>query len=83
MTEHEEFREYCRRWLAENRPAAPSFRLPLSPIEVINYIFSGGPAPNPLLSGDADCSGFVTISDPVYLINYVFSGGPAPCTGCP
>ena len=35
MTEHEEFREYCRRWLAENRPAAPSFRLSLSPIEVM------------------------------------------------
>lgn len=35
MTEHEEFREHCRRWLAENRPAAPSFRLPLSPIEVM------------------------------------------------
>ncbi len=33
--EQEEFREYCRRWLAENRPAAPSFRLPLSPIEVM------------------------------------------------
>ncbi len=35
MTEHEEFRDYCRRWLAENRPPAPSFRLPLSPIEVM------------------------------------------------
>jgi alkylation response protein AidB-like acyl-CoA dehydrogenase len=33
--EHAEFREYCRRWLAENRPAPPSFRLPLSPIEVM------------------------------------------------
>ncbi|HEY8514819.1 MAG TPA: acyl-CoA dehydrogenase family protein [Candidatus Binatia bacterium] len=32
--EQAEFREYCRRWLAENRPPAPSFRLPLSPIEV-------------------------------------------------
>ena len=29
-----EFREYCRRWLEENRPAAPSFRLPIAPIEV-------------------------------------------------
>ena len=29
-----EFREYCRRWLAENRPPAPSFRMPISPIEV-------------------------------------------------
>jgi alkylation response protein AidB-like acyl-CoA dehydrogenase len=33
--EQAEFREYCRGWLASNRPAAPSFRLPLSPIEVM------------------------------------------------
>jgi alkylation response protein AidB-like acyl-CoA dehydrogenase len=33
--EHAEFRAYCRRWLAENKPAAPPFRLPLSPIEVM------------------------------------------------
>jgi len=26
--------EYCRRWLAENRPPAPSFRMPINPIEV-------------------------------------------------
>ena len=32
--EQSEFREYCRRWLAENRPPAPSFRMPLNPIEV-------------------------------------------------
>jgi len=30
-----EFRDHCRRWLAENRPVPPSFRLPLSPIEVM------------------------------------------------
>jgi hypothetical protein len=30
-----EFREYCRRWLAENRPAPPPFRLPELPIEVM------------------------------------------------
>ena len=52
-------------------------------VYLINYIFSGGPAPNPVLSGDADCNGIVTISDPVYLINYIFSGGPAPCAACP
>ena len=46
---------------------------------LINYIFSGGPAPCPLRNGDADCSGAVTISDAVYLINYIFAGGPAPC----
>jgi len=32
--EQSEFREYCRRWLAENRPPAPSFRMPIAPIEV-------------------------------------------------
>jgi len=33
--EQTEFREYCRGWLAGHKPAAPSFRLPLSPIEVM------------------------------------------------
>jgi alkylation response protein AidB-like acyl-CoA dehydrogenase len=33
--EQAEFREHCRRWLSENRPSAPSFRLPQSPIEVM------------------------------------------------
>jgi alkylation response protein AidB-like acyl-CoA dehydrogenase len=32
--EQGEFREYCRRWLQENKPAAPSFRVPLYAIEV-------------------------------------------------
>jgi len=31
--EQAEFREHCRRWLAENRPPAPPFRLPQSPVE--------------------------------------------------
>ncbi len=48
-------------------------------VYLINYIFSGGPAPCPPRNGDADCSGAVTISDAVYLINYIFAGGPAPC----
>ncbi len=52
-------------------------------VYLILYIFSGGPAPNPLMSGDADCSGIVNISDAVYLINYIFSGGAAPCSACP
>ncbi|HEV7730627.1 MAG TPA: acyl-CoA dehydrogenase family protein [Candidatus Binatia bacterium] len=33
--EQAEFREYCRSWLAENRPTPPPFRLPISPIEVM------------------------------------------------
>jgi alkylation response protein AidB-like acyl-CoA dehydrogenase len=33
--EQAEFRDHCRRWLEENRPAAPSFRLPELAIEVM------------------------------------------------
>jgi alkylation response protein AidB-like acyl-CoA dehydrogenase len=33
--EQADFREYCRRWLADNKPAPPSFRLPISAIEVM------------------------------------------------
>jgi hypothetical protein len=48
-------------------------------VYLIQYIFAGGPAPNPLLAGDANCDGAVDISDAVYLIQYIFAGGPAPC----
>ncbi len=51
-------------------------------VYLINYIFSGGQAPDPLESGDANCSGGISISDAVYLINYIFAGGPVPCAGC-
>lgn len=52
-------------------------------VYLINYIFSGGPAPDPILIADSDCSGAVTISDAVYLISYIFSGGVPPCDSCP
>lgn len=32
--EQAEFREYCRKWIAENKPALPDFRLPQSALEV-------------------------------------------------
>jgi len=47
---------------------------------LINYLFKGGPAPNPVYLGDVNCDGKVTVSDVVYLINYLFKGGPAPCS---
>jgi aminopeptidase N len=49
---------------------------------LINYIFSGGDAPTPLLAGDANCSSDVDISDVVYLISYIFAAGTAPCAEC-
>ncbi len=50
-------------------------------VYLINYIFKGGPAPEPLDAGDANCDGDVNVADAVYLINYIFKGGPEPC--CP
>jgi hypothetical protein len=51
-------------------------------VYLVAYIFSSGPAPNPLASGDADCDGVITVADAVYLVAYIFSGGPAPCAAC-
>lgn len=48
-------------------------------VYLISYIFSDGPAPDPIEAGEADCSGEIDIDDVVYIINYVFAGGPAPC----
>jgi hypothetical protein len=47
---------------------------------LINYLFKGGPAPEPVYLGDVNCDGKVTVSDVVYLINYLFKGGPPPCS---
>ena len=47
-------------------------------VYLINYIFAGGAAPNPLGAGDPDYNDLVTISDAVFLINYIFAGGPEP-----
>lgn len=49
---------------------------------LINYVFKGGPAPDPIKIGDAngDCS--TNVGDAVYLINFVFKGGDDPQVGC-
>ncbi len=51
-------------------------------VYLINYIFSGGPAPNPVCVGDTDSSGDVDIDDVVFLINYIFGGGLPPGDDC-
>lgn len=50
---------------------------------LVNFIFAGGPSPEPLEAGDADCSGDVDIDDVVFIIAYIFSGGLEPCAHCP
>lgn len=55
---------------------------------LINYLFKGGPAPDPVDLGDVNfCNtnppvlpGQPTVADVVYLVNYLFKGGHAPCS---
>jgi len=45
---------------------------------LINYLFVGGPSPNRLEVGDANCDGRINVADVIYLINYLYVGGPPP-----
>ncbi len=45
---------------------------------LINYLFIGGSAPDPLWVGDASGDGGVDVADVMYLINYLFIGGLPP-----
>src|SRR5574341_435869 len=49
---------------------------------LVNYVFKGGPAPDPKPLGDVDCGGIprIGLADIVYLVNFVFRHGPAPCS---
>ncbi|MEZ5360210.1 MAG: dockerin type I repeat-containing protein [Candidatus Zixiibacteriota bacterium] len=47
-------------------------------VYLVNYIFNGGPAPDPIAAGDTNGDDNCNIGDAVYLINYIFKGGPAP-----
>jgi hypothetical protein len=47
-------------------------------VYLINYLFVGGPAPNPYSEGDVTCDGIIDITDLVFLLNYVFINGPEP-----
>ncbi len=49
----------------------------------VDYLFSGGPPPDPLGAADMDgCEG-VTVDDMIYLNEFMFAAGPAPCEGPP
>jgi hypothetical protein len=55
---------------------------------LINYLFKGGQAPDPVNLGDVNfCQqnppvepGQPTVADVIYMVNYLFRGGPAPCS---
>lgn len=47
-------------------------------VYLLQYIFSGGPAPNPIELGDADGDGVVLIADAIFVLQFIFSGGVSP-----
>jgi len=47
-------------------------------VTIIDFLFKGQPALNPVCRGDANKDGAVLLSDIVYLINFIFKSGPAP-----
>ncbi len=50
-------------------------------IFLVNYVFKGGTAPNPVALGNVNCStGAPNLTDIIYMVNYVFKGGTAPCS---
>jgi len=48
---------------------------------IVNYLYKGGAAPDPLEAGDADGGGSINILDVTCIINYLYKGGPEPV--CP
>jgi hypothetical protein len=49
---------------------------------LINYVYKGGPAPDPRDAGDANCNEVINILDITYLISYLYKGGDPPCKIC-
>jgi hypothetical protein len=46
---------------------------------LVDYLFKGGPEPNPYISGNVDCLDDINVADLSYLVDYLFKGGPEPC----
>jgi len=51
-------------------------------VNLVSYLYRGGPPPDPLWLCDVNLSCTVDTEDIVYLVNYVFRDGPAPFDGC-
>ena len=50
---------------------------------LIDFIFRGGPPPNPLCRADLNCDGScANILDLTYIVDFIFRGGQPVCPGC-
>lgn len=51
-------------------------------VYLLNYLYKGGPAPDPLAAGDPNADCVIDVADVVCLLNYLYKGGSAPQPGC-
>jgi subtilisin family serine protease len=51
-------------------------------VYLINYLYRGGPPPDPVAAGDPNNDCIVDMGDLVCLVNYLYKSGPAPQPGC-
>ncbi len=51
-------------------------------IYLVNYLFVGGPLPDPLSAGDPNGDCEINTSDIIYMVNYLYLGGPILRRGC-
>jgi len=47
-------------------------------VYLINFLYKGNPAPDPLTTGDCNCDQTIELGDLVILIDYLFKEGPPP-----
>jgi hypothetical protein len=47
-------------------------------VYLVNYLYKGGSAPDPLTVGDCNCDQTIELGDLVFLINHLFRDGPPP-----
>jgi len=47
-------------------------------IYLINYLYKGGPAPDPQQAGDVNCDAGCELADVVFLLNFLYKSGPPP-----
>ena len=49
-------------------------------VYLVNYLYRGGLAPEPVAAGDVTCNQVVDVGDVVYLVNYLYRNGDPPCS---
>ncbi|MCP4706793.1 MAG: hypothetical protein GY865_19520, partial [candidate division Zixibacteria bacterium] len=64
-------------WICGDVDGTPGINI-LDIVYLVNFVYKGGSAPDPMDSGNLNGTMPVNILDIVYLVNYVYKSGPEP-----